>query len=470
MNTQTELPEAATQTSISSAGRPDRFPSQIKFIVGNEACERFSYYGMMGILELYLAQAMKMGDAGATEVLHLFGGAVYFTPLLGGWLADRWLGRYRTILIISLFYCLGHGTLALFGTSKAGLFTGLALIAFGAGGIKPCVSAFVGDQFAPHQQHLLMKVYGWFYWTINLGAAAAFLLIPWIHTRAGYAWAFGVPGIAMAVATLIFWLGTKHYVRQPPVQHNERVRFIPVAWYALTHFHHRQAGGGFWETPRRIYSRREIEDSRTVLRIIAVFATIPMFWALFNQVNSTWVLQGNNLKPWLFLNGETMQGIGAILVMVWVPILTLGVYPWLERLGIQPTALRRMSAGMVLGAVAFVLCGLLQAHLDQQESLSIGWQLVPYFVLEAGEVMLSATALEFAFAQAPKQLKSLIMSLWLMTIAGGHFLIAVFTGLNEKYVKATGAKEFYFYALLMFVVAGLFIAIATRYREKSVQV
>ena len=82
--------------------------------------------------------------------------------------------------------------------------------------------------------------------------------------------------------------------------------------------------------------------------------------------------------------------------------------------------------------------------------------------------MLSATALEFAFAQAPKQLKSLIMSLWLMTIAGGHFLIAVFTGLNEKYVQATGAKEFYFYALLMFVVAGLFIAIATRYRERAV--
>ena len=468
MNTQTEIPEAATQTSITSPGQPDRFPSQIKFIVGNEACERFSYYGMMGILELYLAQQMKMGDAGATEVLHLFGGAVYFLPLLGGWLADRWLGRYRTILIISLFYCLGHGTLALFGTSQAGLFTGLALIAFGAGGIKPCVSAFVGDQFGPNQQHLLMKVYGWFYWTINLGAAAAFLLIPWIHTQAGYAWAFGVPGIAMAVATLIFWLGTKHYVRQPPVQPNERVRFIPVAWHALTHFHRRQASGGFWETPRRIYSRREIDDSRTVLRIITVFATIPMFWALFNQVNSTWVLQGNNMKPWLFLNGETMQGIGAVLVMVWVPILTLGIYPWLERLGIKPTALRRMSAGMVLGAVAFVLCGLLQAHLDRKESLSIGWQLVPYFVLEAGEVMLSATALEFAFAQAPKQLKSMIMSLWLMTIAGGHFLIAVFTSLNEKYVKATGASEFYFYALLMFVVAGLFIAIASRYRDRAV--
>ena len=130
---------------------PDRYPPQIKYIVGNEACERFSYYGMTGILELYLSEKMKMTDNGATEVLHLFAMAVYFLPLLGGWIADRWLGRYWTILSISLFYCLGHGTLAAFGTTRSGLFTGLALIAFGAGGIKPCVSAFVGDQFRADQ-------------------------------------------------------------------------------------------------------------------------------------------------------------------------------------------------------------------------------------------------------------------------------------------------------------------------------
>src|ERR1700722_20201475 len=128
-----------------------RYPSQIKYIIGNEACERFSYYGMTGILELYLNQQMKMSGPAATETYHLFGTAVYFLPLLGGWLADRWLGRYWTILTISLFYCLGHGTLFLFGDTRAGVYAGLALIAIGAGGIKPNVSAFVGDQFRPDQ-------------------------------------------------------------------------------------------------------------------------------------------------------------------------------------------------------------------------------------------------------------------------------------------------------------------------------
>lgn len=170
------------------------------------------------------------------------------------------------------------------------------------------------------------------------------------------------------------------------------------------------------------------------------------------------------------LNGETMQGSGAVLVMIWVPILTLVVYPFLERRGWRPTALRRMSLGMLLGAASFVGCGLIQARMDRGATLNIAWQLLPYVVLEAGEVMLSATALEFAFEQAPKQLKSIIMSFWLMTIAGGHFLIAVFTNLNDRFVHARGASEFYFYAVLMFFVAGIFIFIATRYRERPMAV
>ncbi len=165
-----------------------------------------------------------------------------------------------------------------------------------------------------------------------------------------------------------------------------------------------------------------------------------------------------------FLNGETMQAAGSVLVMIWVPILTLGVYPMLERMGIKPTALRRMSAGMILAAVAFVGSGLLQAQLDRGLQLSITWQLAPYAVLEAGEVMLSATALEFAFSQAPPAMKSIITSFWLMTIAGGHFLVAAFTSLNENYIHASGAARFYFFAAMMFVVAGVFIGCAAAYR------
>jgi POT family proton-dependent oligopeptide transporter len=459
-----------TQNTIApapTASRPSRYPPQIKFIIGNEACERFSYYGMMGILELYLVNRMAMDESGATQTLHWFGTAVYFLPLLGGWLADRWFGRYWTILVISLFYCLGHGTLALFEGNRAGLFVGLALIAFGAGGIKPCVSAFVGDQFGPQQQHLLTRIYGWFYWAINLGAAAGFFIIPWVHAKASYSWAFGVPGIAMGLATLFFWRGTKHYVRQSPARQQDRLHPAAVIWCALTHGRDRKHGEHFLDVALKRYSAVEVEGAKAVLGILGIFATVPVFWALFNQVNSTWVLQGKNMAPFYWLNGETMQGAGAVLVMIWVPILTLGIYPLAERLGLRPTPLRRMSLGMVLGAVSFFLCGSIQSRMDQGQVPSILWQLVPYIVLEAGEVMVSATALEFAFSQAPARMKSIIMSYWLMTIAGGHFLVAVFTNLNSRYVHARGASEFYFYATLMLVVAGAFIFLATRYRERT---
>lgn len=417
-----------------------RYPPQVKYIIGNEICERFSFYGLMGILEVYMADRLKLGGPEATEILHLFGAAVYFLPLLGGWLADRWLGRYWTILSISLFYCVGHGTLAASEGSKAGLFAGLTLIAIGAGGIKPCVSAFVGDQFAAGQEHLLTKVYGWFYWAINLGAAAAFFIIPQIHARAGYAWAFGIPGIAMALATLFFFQGRKHYVRQPPSGKQPRSK------------------------------EEKAQDRRTLWRIGMVFLPVPMFWALFNQVNSNWVLQGGKMTPFHALNGETMQGAGAVLVMIWTPVLTLAIYPLAERLGWRPTALRRMGTGMLLGAVAFVVSGLIQARMDAGQTMSILWQLAPYVVLEAGEVLLSATGLEFAFEQAPARLKSVVMSLWLMTIAAGHFLIAVFTNLNERFIKAHGAAEIYLWAGMMFVVAGAFMFCATRYRGRSAAV
>src|SRR3954467_13612486 len=194
-----EMKTAAVERTSPAAADPEtqlrhpdanKWPRQIKFIVGNEAAERFSYYGMKSILALYITGALLQTKDRATTIIHLFGFAVYFMPLFGAWLSDRILGRYHTILWISLFYCAGHGVLAtsdLFHTVDSKLvclYTGLALIAFGSGGIKPCVSAFMGDQFRPDQGHLMRKAYGAFYFSINFGSFFSFLIIPWIAAKA----------------------------------------------------------------------------------------------------------------------------------------------------------------------------------------------------------------------------------------------------------------------------------------------
>jgi POT family proton-dependent oligopeptide transporter len=433
----------------------DRLPPQTKFIVGNEACERLSYYGMRSVLVVYIASQLYPGgkdaDAFAKSVFHYFIAATYLLPLLGAWIADRFWGRYKTILYISLMYCVGHGLLAAcdlageMALKRVLFFAGLACIAIGSGGIKPCVSAFAGDQFRGGREHLLPKIYGLFYWSINFGSFFAFIGIPVIKKELGYAWAFGIPGIFMAIATLIFWLGRHTYQHVPPNRH---------------------------EPP--VDAATRTADLATLGRIALVFLPISVFWSLFDQTGSTWILQGQKMEPypltWAWdypVNAETIQAVNALFVMIFIPIFTYWLYPRIARAGVKPTPLRRMGAGMVIGALSFVVSAWLQQRVDAGEHLSILWQLAPYAVLTAGEVLLSATGLEFAFMQAPPRLKSTIMSFWLLTVFLGNFLTGTVTWLNAKLIGGSAPGEMLFYAGLMLVVAGIFAAIARGFPERA---
>src|ERR1041385_6655826 len=176
----------ANQPYLTAPLKTDKMPPGIPYIVGNEAAERFSYYGMNSILVIFMTHYM-MTAQGKSDLLppaqaeawyHNFVSVVYGMCVLGAFLADAVLGKYRTILYLSIVYCFGHFSLAMNDT-RAGLFLGFTLIALGAGGIKPCVSANVGDQFGAANQHLLPRVYSWFYFSINAGSAVSTLLIPW---------------------------------------------------------------------------------------------------------------------------------------------------------------------------------------------------------------------------------------------------------------------------------------------------
>lgn len=221
-------------------------PSQSRYIIGTEACERFSFYGMKSILMLYMTGHLLMSDNWATSTLHIFVGMVYLLPLAGAWLADKVWGRYKTILYISLLYCVGHGVLAtadLFHTIEARryiLMAGLFIIALGAGGIKPCVSAFMGDQIPNKSPQLMTKAFNAFYWAINLGSFFSFLVIPAMEQRYGYSWAFAVPGLFMGVATFVFWLGRKKYHKTPPARNSGQPGFWKVLFIILFH--------GGWKT------------------------------------------------------------------------------------------------------------------------------------------------------------------------------------------------------------------------------
>lgn len=470
-----------SETAAGSA----KIPLRALFIVSNEACERLSFYGMSAVLTLYMTNVLGMDKNHATEVSHLFKGAVYFLPLLGALIADRWLGRYRTILFLSIFYLLGHLALALFDgatgvvnlgfttlpAAEAGLYLGLGLIALGAGGIKPCVSAFMGDQFDANNKAALTKAYSLFYWAINFGSFFAFAAIPWVRDKWGYSWAFGVPGIFMGLALIVFFIGTPTYTKVPPS--GRKPGFLAVVLHNLLHH---GSPGGFWAPAREKYGDELVDGTRRTLGVIGIFSVIPVFWALFDQTSTTWVLQGEKLRAitlnlpgigaWK-LDKESIQTLNPIFVMTLIPLVTLVGYPLAKKLGLNPTPLRRMTLGMVLAASAFVACAALQTRVDAGENLSILWQTIPYLLLTIGEVLFSTTGLEFAFTQAPKTMKSTLMSFWLLTTAVGNFLVALLAALTGRY--ATGVslgKMFLVYAGMMAVVAVVFGIIGKRYAAK----
>jgi len=467
----------------------NRFPPQIKFIIGNEACERFSYYGIRSILALYIStelfKFLPVGQARdrATEIIHLFIFANYFMPLLGAWLSDKLWGRYNTILYISLIYCLGNLTLALTVGNVWGLYLGLFLIAVGSGGIKPCVSAFCGDQFRPEQSHLLQKAYGLFYWSINFGSFFSFLVIPWVKDKRGYALAFGVPGILMLLATLIFWLGRKRYTRMPPARETKSAGYFKVTWHALKNRGRRKNGQTMWDVARERFSEREVAAARSVGPILTVFAPITIFWALFDQTTSTWVMQGTRMTPVplvrsFVIGAEQMQSMNPALVMMLVP-LTLWLYPRIQGwFGVRVTPLRRMGTGMLLAGFSYVVVGFLQTQVDAGARLSVLWQTLPYFILTTAEVLISTTGLEFAFTQAAPEMKSTIMSFWLLTVAVGNLFVPLITKFKGYVISepvgavgghAVSASTFHLYAGLTFVIAVVFVAIAMRYQERQFQ-
>jgi POT family proton-dependent oligopeptide transporter len=230
----------------------------------------------------------------------------------------------------------------------------------------------------------------------------------------------------------------------------------------------------FWASAKGRYKEDEISAARSLSPILFIFALVPPFWCLFDQTNSTWVLQGEKMLPFnlggLVVTAEKMQSANPLLVMMLVPLLTLGVYPILGRFA---SPLRRMSYGMFLGAFSYVIVALLQARLDAGAQLSVAWQTVPYIVLTTAEVLVSTTGLEFAFREAAKEMKSTIMSFWLLTVAFGNLVVTtitkVFTGAagGEAHAASVSTGRFLQYAGMTFVVGILFSIVATRYRYRD---
>jgi len=483
-------------------------PGGVPFIIGNEVAERFSYYGMRAILTVFMTQHLMdaagnpdtLSNEQAKGVFHLFNAGAYFFPLVGAILSDVFFGKYKTILWISLMYCAGHGSLALmdlgphFGwwDMKPFMFIGLALIAIGAGGIKPCVSAHVGDQFGKGNKRLLTQIFNWFYFSINVGAMLSTILTPILLETHGPWAAFGLPGVLMAIATFVFWLGRNHFIH------------VPAA--------------GWTQWKQETFSPA---GKRALLNLSPLFLIfVPVFWAIFDQSASAWVLQAEsmdrNFLGFTWLESQ-VQAVNPAFILILIPVFTYVLYPLISKV-FPLNPLRKIGIGFVLTAGSFVLSALIETWIADrsgavmtqlwaamgaegdmprrlsemvrqakdmgwtQEQLTpyladmpnIAWQFLAYIILTSGEIMVSIVCLEFAYTQSPRKMKSFIMGIFFLGVSLGSIFVAglnfgldIFRDPVTGRTPLEGANYYWFFAGLMMFAWLIYLFWAKSYKGQT---
>uniref|UniRef100_A0A8C7FJK1 Solute carrier family 15 member 2 n=1 Tax=Oncorhynchus kisutch TaxID=8019 RepID=A0A8C7FJK1_ONCKI len=317
------------------------YPVSISFIVVNEFCERFSYYGMKAVLTLYFINYLHWDPNLSTAVYHAFSSLCYFTPVLGALIADSWLGKFKTIIYLSVVYVIGHivksvGAIPSVGDSTIHIvlsMVGLILIAFGTGGIKPCVAAFGGDQFDEEHTNERRKFFSIFYMSINGGSVLSTLITPILRGDVQcfggdcYALAFGVPAILMVIALVVFISGSGMYKKSPP-EGNILLDVCKCMGLAIKNrwksskYDPKKKHWLDWAEDK--YPRRLIHEIKMVLRVLVLYIPLPMFWALFDQQGSRWTLQATRMNMAFMLN--------ALLILVFVPIFDMVVGPCVSEL------------------------------------------------------------------------------------------------------------------------------------------
>ncbi|XP_070494632.1 peptide transporter family 1-like [Chironomus tepperi] len=349
-----------------------KYPYSVFFIISNEFCERFNYYGMRTILALYLTRKLLFSDDVATILYHSFTTLVYFICIFGAIIADSWWGKFNTILWLSLVYVSGSTVLTLGSVeqwnmpAKTFTFIGLALIAIGSGGIKPCVAAFGGEQFKmPQQAKQLALFFSMFYFSINLGSFISTLVTPILREDVHcmgqqdcFPFGFGLPAILMAVSIVIFVFG-KFMYRILPIQGNMLVKVFKCISEAISTKKKEKATNPreHWlEYAEPKFGKKLVMETKILLNVLVLYIPLPIFWALFDQQGSRWTFQATRMDGdlgWFTIKPDQMQVINPLLILTFIPLYELIFYPLLSMIGIR-RPLQKITLGGIFAGVAFI--------------------------------------------------------------------------------------------------------------------
>ena len=499
---------------------PDSFswPTSAYFILVVEACERVAYYGATIVFFTYMQTMLEFDQSLANALYHGFNFWAYSSCLLGGFVADTYLGRVNSVVIFSIVYMVGMISLVLSalpytwsnfpeeperGFAIPGFAVAMVFIGLGMGGIKSNVSTLMADQIEGVSDEAYASVFRWFYWAINLGSFVGIIVCPIMYDRigekkrsdpsdplsdlsgTGYWAAFSLPLGLFAISFVVFLIGrvmniyvahpakgsvltecyraARYAYRERRLAHNAETRGDKAHWLDW-------AEGSCYESDAR--------DLKVALDASYVFLWYPVYWLCYGQMGSNLVAQAELLERPDWLAAEALNVLGSAALILLIPLFDQVIFPMLARCGMSPSPITRISIGFFLAAVSILYTAVLEYYIHEWgsfsdgdyypdgEKISVWWQVVPYVVFGVSEIFASVGGLEFAYTESPESMKSVIMSLFLFTDATGSLL-----GMLVSPVVKPENMVFVFFACggTMFVISVAFFLTFRRRKSNNVR-
>jgi len=487
---------------------PAHIPWRIFSIAFVELVERMSYYGTIAVYSNFIAKPLKTPTGAAVNPssdeaqpgalglgkqvsfsLTTFNAFwVYCCPLLGAWIADTYLGRYKTIFYSVLVAEVGHiilvassapSVLSKPDTSLGVFILGLIIMGLGTGTFKPNISPLIAEQVPQERMRVetqkgervivdpavtVTRIYNWFYFFINIGALVGQIGMVYAERYVGFYLAYLIPTVMFILCIPVLIFCKKWYILRPPSGNVMGPAFklffkaLGAGWTGNPAQTWRNWNDGtMWEKVKPSYLGTSapkwynfddawVDEVARGLGACSVFFWVPIFWLAYRQMDSNLTQMCATMK----LNGvpnDLLQNLDPICIIIIVPIMDIFVYPFLRRKGIRFTPIKKITAGFIVGALAMVWASVLQYYVyktsgyyetgnpNYKSPINV-WAVTGVYVLIAtSEIFASVTTLEYAFTKAPKNMRSLVQSVQLFTTAFSAALAQAFTPLtNDPHV------------------------------------
>ncbi|XP_063969040.1 solute carrier family 15 member 4-like [Lytechinus pictus] len=484
-----------------------------------ELCERLTYYSIIGNLVIFCTNELGYSSATAAVIVAAFSGTSYFVPIFGGWVADSIAGKYNTIFgslliyfvgavtlpLISIYYeDIGDGNVGLTNSQKQGFFVfGLLLVSMGTGGIKSNVGPFGAQQMEDLGEGAVQTFFYWFYWFINVGSGIAYSAVVYVQQEVGFGVGFTIPAVSILLAIIILVLSRNKYLMKPPegsvLTKVVKITFDGTKQCTCMHANQDEDLDSCLDRTKISkggrYQDQEVDDVKSLGRVIPVFIPIIIYWTIYIQMSSTYLLQGERMR---LKYGDFTIPVAAlnlfnvVIILILIPIMDRIVYPCFERNGMRLSMLKRIGIGMCFAAGSMIVAAIVEicrknvmrggGFLEQTiadvtynaSDVSVFAQIPQYCLIGTSEVFTSITGLEFAYSQSPDSMQGVIMGLFLMTTGLGSYLGSLLVIIVNAASSGTwipdeindGFLEYFYFLLagLMLLDFLVFLIIAHRYK------